>query len=144
MFHFFSWKCRSAVLICWQKSLLFCSTSLLNAKIQSLSPNLFLFTWCSAVVNIYQRKSERLHLFKKFVKLKLPVINDTPKIHLRSLGSVNFIDAWQVHKFFVKLMENCQKQVCKYKFTTRISCSVPRGNKHCWNKHTSIPNQLMK
>ena len=128
MFHFFSWKCRSAVLICWQKSLLFCSTSLLNAKIQSLSPNLFLFTWCSAVVNIYQRKSERLHLFKKFVKLKLPVINDTPKIHLRSLGSVNFIDDWLVHKFPSIWRNFCQNLVCQQKFTTRISCSVPLGN----------------
>ena len=64
------------------------------------------------------------------MKLKLLVINDTPKFHLRSLGSVNFIDAWQVHKFFVKLTENCQNQVCKHKFTTRISYSVPRGNSY--------------
>ena len=61
-------------------------------------------------------------------QLKLLRVNDTPKIHLRSLGSVNFIDAWQVHKYFVKLTENCQNQVCKHKFTTRISYSVPRGN----------------
>ena len=63
------------------------------------------------------------------MKLKLPRVNDTPKIHLRSLGSVNFIDAWQVHKFFVKLTENSQNQVCKHKFMTKISYSVPRGNK---------------
>ena len=39
-----------------------------------------------------QAKQKFELLGKKFVKLKLPVINDTPKIHLRSLGSVNFID----------------------------------------------------
>ena len=64
----------------------------------------------------------------EIVKLKLPRINDKPKIHLRSLGSVNFIDMWQDHEIFVKLTENSQNQVCKHKFTTRISYSVPRGN----------------
>ena len=49
-------------------------------------------------------------------QLMLPRVNDTPKIHLRSLGSVNFIDAWQVHKVFVKLTENSQNQVCKPEF----------------------------
>ena len=62
------------------------------------------------------------------MKLKLPRVNDTPKIHLRSLGSVNFIDTWLDHEIFVKLTENSQNQVCKHKFTTRISYSVPRGN----------------
>ena len=32
------------------------------------------------------------------MKLKFPRVNDTPKIHLRSLGSVNFIDAWLHHE----------------------------------------------
>ena len=40
---------------------------------------------------------------KNFVNLKLLYVNDTPKIHLRSLGSVNFIDAWQVHEISVNL-----------------------------------------
>ena len=79
-------------------------------------------------VNIYQRKSERLRLLKKFVKLKLLVINDTPKIHLRSLGSVNFIDDWLVHEFPSIWRNFCQNLVCQQKFTTRISCSVPLGN----------------
>ena len=47
---------------------------------------------------------QRKTVFKKIsVKLKLPRVNDTPKIHLHSLGSVNFIDDWQVHEIFVKL-----------------------------------------
>ena len=72
------------------------------------------------------------------MKLKLLVINDTPKIHLRSLGSVNFIDAWQVHGNFVNLTkklrillnltEKVSNQVCKQEFTPANSYSVPHGN----------------
>ena len=39
--------------------------------------------------------------------MKLPRVNDTPKIHLRSLGSVNCIDTWLDHEIFVKLTEKC-------------------------------------
>ena len=49
--------------------------------------------WWSKTVN-KTAKSKQKQFFKNFVKLKLLVINDTPKFHLRSLGSVNFIDMW--------------------------------------------------
>ena len=45
----------------------------------------------------------RNYMKKNYVKLMLPYVNNTPKIHLRSLGSVNFIDVWLVHIIFVKL-----------------------------------------
>ena len=54
--------------------------------------------------NINKRAKIKENSFLKIsVKLKLPCVNDTPKIHLRSLGSVNFIDDWLVHEIFVKL-----------------------------------------
>ena len=66
-------------------------------------------------------------------------------IHLKSiyapLGSVNFIDAWQVHENFVNLTkklgilinltEKVSNRVCKQKFTPANSYSVPHGNSVC-------------
>ena len=62
------------------------------------------------------------------VKMKLPYVNDTPKIHLQSLRSVNFIDAWQVYKYPSIWRNFCQNQVCKHKFMPANSYSVPYGN----------------
>ena len=64
------------------------------------------------------------------VKMKLPYVNDTPKIHLQSLRSVNFIDAWQVYKYPSIWRNFCQNQVCKQKFMPANSYSVPYGNIH--------------